>query len=61
MDDTQDLNEQSVSLTLNLSSALKRDGKTTLKRLVDTNLLSAVRFGVACAVSIFEFSYKAIK
>lgn len=61
MDDTQDLNEQSVSLILNLSSALKRDGKTTLKRLVDTNLLSAVRFGVAYAVLIFEFSYKAIK
>lgn len=45
----------------NLSSARKRDGKTTLKILLDMNLLSAVRFGFEYAVLIFEFSYKAIK
>lgn len=60
MEDTQDLNEQSVSLNLTsvlLSKEMRRLLKTSLAR----NLLSAVMVWVKYIFLIFRFSRKAIK
>ena len=60
MEDSQDLNEQSVSLNLTsvlLSKEMRRLLKTSLAR----NLLSAVMVWVKYIFLIFRFSCKAIK
>lgn len=60
MEDTQDLNEQSVSLDLTSVLLLKRwEGYS--KMSLERNLLSAVTVWVKCILLIFKYSCKAVK
>jgi len=60
MEDTQDLNEQSVSLGLTSVLLLKRwEGYS--KMFLERNLLPAVTVWVKCILLIFKYSGKAVK